>query len=586
MNAVAKMLVVASVGINTGAFAGTWVFTGHADKEVAEYGSYTSVDGDGLELKLTSVNPDGIDLSKPYYSSDVPGLVELYSDVSLTTRIATLDSSLYLSYKNKDNRGVANCLRLEKFGELVGSGPFTIEVIARPVKSTIDKEATINGHSGNFIGISGRQDDLTQPAAGFTSHNEGELFIGKGDVNNTTRKWMQDTFGDGGKAFENGSWRHYALIFDGSQVYISVDYQSPTYSNGGYNGLTFKPSTYMDADSFMQILAPLGGNNTKSLPYATVAAVRVTKGKALNTAEMLTLVAPASDFAANPVVGRWRFDDQSVDGTAYVNYGAINQRTYRMFNKWRKPLTTPASERTSKTLNSETTVGAPYFSTSVWKPYVCECDYSTGEIGTVENVAALRQADADVDVNKGMSLYVSRLPELAYPGSFTAELFFNMKKQLFEQSNGFRRHCLMGVFHKGNPAWLLRFNDAEGRLSLITCLRTVSTGAISSWTEAVRANGITLQKWHHIAVVYNAESAPKTLKLYQDRKLIGTYNLPDGCDIPPCTDGRLYLPGGLTAYSPSPFLGAFDEVRYAKAVLGPEDFLRAKTLGGLIMLFR
>lgn len=570
MKTIASVLAVVVCACAQAGTLGLWTFNGHEDGETATYGVIPKVAGTTTcELCLTNSNTETVQMGAPSYSSSVPAITKLYNDCALTNHVCDLTSSLYLSYKNQNNRSVANCLRLAGIGRELKGHDFTIEIIARVAAQGFEKE-DYYGHKGNIISLSGAA-GKGSPAIGYCDYNQGALFYFKNDTSDNwngdqTKTWTQSQ-NDLGFVWADAKWRHLAISYSAanSTATVYLDYRPMVYSLSlaGIGGIQ------LDDDSMLQILGPGGQTtSTNSHPWAYVAAVRVSD-KVLSRGEYLALSTGAEAFASDPTVGWWRFESGLASGTPVANGVIRNERKRAMYDDLASVYTWSGNKASRWSQNVPT---SPVLQPS---PYPC---LTIGDDVSTVRTNCTCVGSASTANNKGIGLVIPYLPEVSLPGSFTAEVSFMLTQDISAgyPSDGWRRHGIMGTrFSESGFAWNLRVLD--GKLALAQYTRSSSTGAlIGNWSNAAcTSKTMELNRWYHAAVVYDADSTPKKLSLYLDRQLVGTKTYAAGTELMGSM-GEFYLPGGLEAGSPACFWGSVDEARWTRAVLQPSQFLRLR----------
>lgn len=118
------------------------------------------------------------------------------------------------------------------------------------------------------------------------------------------------------------------------------------------------------------------------------------------------------------------------------------------------------------------------------------------------------------------------------------------------------------LFDKGhNLGWSLWVNNSE-RAASIGFLHGTASGSWGYWNTA--ANSVTLNAWHHIAVVYNKSSSANDAVFYLDGELAtsAVIDVPSGAMV---SDGGQALRSANRAQGDRAFDGLLDELRLSSA---------------------
>lgn len=174
---------------------------------------------------------------------------------------------------------------------------------------------------------------------------------------------------------------------------------------------------------------------------------------------------------------------------------------------------------------------------------------SGSAMGAVDVARLFDGADDSVDLGSAEAV------DDIFAGGGTAEAW------LFAQSFGEDSHGR--IFDKGHVAgWSLWVNNQE-RAASLGFLHGTASGSWGFWNTAT--NSLALNAWHHVALVYNQDSAANDATFYLDG-MLATSNV---IDIPTGTmvsDGPVGLRAGNRAQLDRSFDGLLDELRLSSAV--------------------
>ncbi|MBQ0033557.1 MAG: hypothetical protein KBT68_12285, partial [bacterium] len=556
---------------------GFWNFGDGTVGQAAAYGTVPNQVADG-PVSLTLAVAGTMSSGAIYMSNRLPGERSLYSDLTMTKRIAVLNSALLLSVKDPSttqaaqNWGNSHYLRIPEFGKELLGKDFTFEIITA--------QPQFNGYTGGDN--NGRQCSTVVaisapgnagPGFWITSYNRGTIYYkGTTAKQRLSNGWFNYVSNRGTSWFnENYTWHHLAFVYTASSKTMNVikDYTESTatltLTADGANGLP------MDADSFLQISGPIASSGDCSLgtPNLYVAAVRLSSG-ALDYKKFMTLSKGPEAYADDPVVGWWRMEN----GTLGANLASVpNEKGALTICDVDTKLVPDAASTYQKHAGVSAVYAAP------WKNHVCEGVDRENGIPNLMGVAASQFLEA----KNGLRVCVPRVPDIGIPGSFTCECFVRKDLEATTSGDGNARPCLMGT-----PSWGV-WDNADFWLAFVYNKTTDGANPTLCRPQRTMAPQIPADhKWHHLAIVFNRPAAdqPKTLSLYFDYKLVnnGTVNFAANEDLEWNSSGKLTCAGSAGAVQGGDsWWGAVDEIRFTRQALTPDKFLRSYSDLGLII---
>ena len=180
-------------------------------------------------------------------------------------------------------------------------------------------------------------------------------------------------------------------------------------------------------------------------------------------------------------------------------------------------------------------------------------------------------------------------------GSFTAECLCLFQTNLCNSLGGNGRTVIMAEttgYNDGNDGrWCVcTWQNDPGKESYVLVNASVINEKTGVRTAAYIGEGYTpeLNKWHHLAFVYDESGERPTAKFYVDYKQVNkTYEFEKGTRLMREPQvGRYHLAGAPTRGQNGGLWGGFDEFRVTRKALPPEKFLRMCNDGGLTVICR
>lgn len=166
-------------------------------------------------------------------------------------------------------------------------------------------------------------------------------------------------------------------------------------------------------------------------------------------------------------------------------------------------------------------------------------------------------------------------------GSFTFETFFRFAdRKTWESHKDFTTYCVLArkPASSGNDWWcgLWLYNDGY-----VVSKAVNTTGATEENFKTCSAflDG----KWHHYGFVYDEVALKMTIYLDYKEICSKTMSAPIAHDVNSANE-MLVVGGGMSGLSS--FEGDLDEVRFTRRALPVEEFLRAKSFDGALILVR
>ncbi len=169
--------------------------------------------------------------------------------------------------------------------------------------------------------------------------------------------------------------------------------------------------------------------------------------------------------------------------------------------------------------------------------------------GVIDAACAFDGNDDNIDIGSGAA--VANL----FAAGGSAEAWF------FAETWGEDQHGRL--FDKGHTnGWSLWVNNSE-RAASIGFLHGTASGGWGYWNTS--ANSVTLNAWHHIAVVYNKSSSANDAVFYLDGALAtsAVIDVPSGTMV---SDGTQDLRSGNRSVGDRAFDGLLDELRLSSVV--------------------
>ena len=180
-------------------------------------------------------------------------------------------------------------------------------------------------------------------------------------------------------------------------------------------------------------------------------------------------------------------------------------------------------------------------------------------------------------------------------GSFTVEMFFRSDPELDTRIAGttYPRYTFFCFYNKGLYSdWQMSgsyYPDLASGNCYLSCGASPPDGTTS--VVGTSYNGTKVMhdgEWHHFAVVYDDDARPRTQTLYVDgvkkyqNKLTAPLMPRNSADNPRC---NYHLQIGYGANN-HPIQGTFDEFRIVRKALQPSEFMKFKSLNGILMIVR
>ena len=180
-------------------------------------------------------------------------------------------------------------------------------------------------------------------------------------------------------------------------------------------------------------------------------------------------------------------------------------------------------------------------------------------------------------------------------GSFTVEMFFRSDPELDTRIAGttYPRYTFFCFYNKGLYSdWQMSgsyYPDLASGNCYLSCGASPPEGTSSVVGSTYNATKIMHDgEWHHFAVVYDDDARPRTQTLYVDgvkkyqNKLTAPLMPRNSADNPRC---NYHLQIGYGANN-HPIQGTFDEFRIVRKALQPSEFMKFKSLNGILMIVR
>jgi hypothetical protein len=479
---------------------------------------------------------------------------------------------------------VGSFLRVEKLGRhvMTDSVPddFTVEMFVRPDMSPSNiSRAGLEG--GNLYGgwnwsfaTIGGADAGHSPAFGYGVYNtpggclrapyDNYGSYSTGNLQGRDILWIQNGV-QWQKSFYNGEWHHVAFVYSKAEQKMSlyIDYAlagNVKWEKDADKG-NFPNGIPLVGDSFFQVLGKVGSTSMHS--GADIAAVRIAKAAMPASAFMRAW----HDLAENPTVAWWRFDE----GTPGAAFGACTSVVASALG--RSPMVMVAGRTGS--------VATPRYGRPV-RTGVKEGQNAVAE----RNLAGVTGSANESDLT-GLCLSVTGAPDLALPGSFTAEGFYRLHVNPGASSPSNRQPLMNESMADGSIAWGVRTQGADSIVLMCCRVTNLVTRAEEAWYDNSRQVHFPLDKWHHVAVVYDDEARPRTLQLYLDYEAVGEPITFDDTQALKRADNGAFVPVGYYANNANiSWCGSMDEFRFTRKALTPAGFLQASGILGLQLIFK
>lgn len=486
------------------------------------------------------------------YTTDRPGKYVFDGAGYLKTPFLTNPRSLYIWGSNPDLSGTVTAGAKVSFAglasEILSNAEYTVEFFYK-IPSTAKR---YNWFSQSFTWSSGSAEAQSHGIR-LPTHTNGQDSMNKVSVyvGTTGRQVVYPA------RISDDRWHHVAVVRKGGKVRLFCDYAQAT-------GDDFAEPVEVTATALPFVLA----DNYRYFGY--VSCLRVVK-KALAPGEML-FASDDEHCLSDPTVAYWTFDGTPGASIPVASSTVTNAAAFAG-QYFAKGLDNGARPRTAASQPIVTNTTAFRRNSVFVGGEKLRSNASAATIGWVANSQSV------------LTLYpTNHVPVRS--GSFTFETFYRFDADGWTAHKTGSTYCTIA----GKPSndtnkraydwWGGIWNYSGGALQLNVATNAAAdvTGGTVYTTAAVDG------RWHHFAVVY--DEANLTAKLYFDyaEKISLNLKAPMPRAVDPSMD-RLTIGHGGDGSS-TPFLGTFDEMRYSRVALAPEQFLRAKSDLGMLLIVR
>lgn len=559
--------------VNANEVVGLWTFAGTAGEQVEDKTEFANqIPDQELKLQVLLINDGGFwgfAGKLPTYLDETPASC-LFSDTALTNHIGSMTSSLRLDGGSRFKESGYSAymsgtgLEIPNFGEVVGDGSWTVEVLARVADAAAD--GYTHGYLVSLMGAGAASTDNKRPCIYCNPYPNGGQIKGF----NGSTKVFEVNFNSfkpnriSGKNISANVWRNVTLSYDATnKKYI---YRSD-YSDFECEVAIADADRDFNEKSTFRISGVFSDETPDgALGRIDVAAVRVTRG----VVPWYGCMAPWIASTPKELV-HYRFSGENGATIANVENAVAPTLDYMS-----------CTARNSPT--DATLLGSSVYSDMVSGPFI-SC---TNKQTRLENTSS---ASSHVDDSWGcLRYYLQNLPAY-FADSFTLEMLVWCETANLNADNPYPSvslFCAPAGQNGKEKGFRLAYQQSTFKV-LARTADSCQTVLQSAWS----AYKYTREAWHHVCVTYDKTLSKMTVYLDYNpvEKFESTQDgaLPAGSPVWFSDADFQYaeLLGSASGWLRE-FQGVVDEVRITRGVLAPEDFLTAKNkqfgLGSLLFL--